>query len=76
LRVQRYELFLFYQTFFHLFRKLFYNYSDFQCYFSQTFFRNIRVFSRFFTKIRCFFPIFDLLYVIFYTKCVYHIAYQ
>ena len=63
LRVQRYELFLFYQTFFHLFRKLFYNYSDYQYHFSQTFFRNIPLFSRFFTLFFSNFNIFDLSYV-------------
>ena len=76
LRVQRYELFLFYQTFFHLFRKLFYNYSDYQYHFSQTFFRNIPLFSRFFTLFFSNFNIFDLSYVHFWTKCVYCIIYQ
>ena len=55
LRVQRYELFLFYQTFFHLFRKLFYNYSDYQYYFSQTFFSQYSQFFMFFRLLFSFF---------------------
>ena len=51
LRVQRYELFLFYQTFFHFFLIFFYNFSEYQQHLSATF---LYLFYRF----SVFFPLF------------------
>jgi hypothetical protein len=49
LRVQRYELFLFYQTFFHFFLIFFYNFSEYQHHLSATFLYLFYRFSVFFS---------------------------
>ena len=67
LRVQRYELFLFYQTFFHLFLKLFYNYSDYQYLFFQTFFIDLGLFYAISPFFNPFFPFFQHYFVYFYS---------
>ena len=71
LRVQRYELFLFYQTFFYFFRELFYNSSEYQYHFFETFFTSINVFRRFFSNFPSVFRIFDSFWTCFCAKHVY-----